>query len=89
MSEVELRSKASLDGGSTLCPRSCTSVSPKLSLVLDGKKFMWDGQVYSTQEESAANEQAYQRESFEVRVVAEDGKFLVYTRRAVQAVATG
>ena len=63
-------------------------MSPKLSLVFDGKKFMWDGQAHPTRAESAASEQSYAKENFEVRVVEEDGKVLLYTRRVVQNVTT-
>lgn len=61
-------------------------MSPCLSLTCDGKKFMWDGQVHTTREELSSLEQAYQRDNFEVRVVEEDGKFLLYTRRVVKDV---
>ena len=61
-------------------------MSPHLSLVIDGKKFMWDGRLYATREEASAVREACQSDGFEVRVVEEGGKFLLYTRRAVKGV---
>jgi hypothetical protein len=62
-------------------------MNPNLSLVSDGKKFMWEGRLYATREEASTVREACQNDGFEVRVVEEGGKFLVYTRRAVTGVA--
>lgn len=62
-------------------------MNPNLSLISDGKKFMWDGRPYATREEAAAVREACQRDGFEVQVVEEGGKFLIYTRRTVKGVA--
>jgi hypothetical protein len=62
-------------------------MSPNLSLVSDGKKFMWDGRPYATKEEAATVQVALQKDGFEVRVVEEGGKFLIYTRRTVKGAA--
>ncbi len=54
--------------------------------IVDGKKFMWDGQVYDSKalaDETASN---YSKDRFEVRVFEETGKYLVYTRRVVSEV---
>jgi hypothetical protein len=63
-------------------------MNPNLALVSDGKKFMWDGRVYATREEAAAVREACQNDGFEVRMVEEGEKFLIYTRRTVKAAAT-
>jgi hypothetical protein len=63
-------------------------MSPNLSLVCDGKKFMWDGGFYATREEACRVEEAYEKDNFEVRATEEEGKFLVYTRRVVKEVVT-
>jgi hypothetical protein len=62
-------------------------MNPNLSLVSDGKKFMWDGRPYATREEASTVREACQKDGFEVRVVEEGGKFLVYTRRTIKGVA--
>ena len=61
-------------------------MNSNLSLVSDGKKFMWDGRPYATIEEASVVQEVCQNEGFEVRVVEEGGKFLVYTRRVVKEV---
>ncbi len=61
-------------------------MNPSLSLVSDGKKFMWDGRLYDTREEASRAREAYQNDNFEVRMVEKGEKFLVYTRRAIKEV---
>jgi hypothetical protein len=61
-------------------------MSPNLSLVRAGKKFMWDGRFYATREEAAPAHEAYLKDNFEVEVVQEEDKFLIYTRRVVKEV---
>jgi hypothetical protein len=53
---------------------------------IDGKKFMWDGRSYDNQEEAKNIESGYVSEGFETRIVQEDGKYNVYTRRLVTEV---
>lgn len=62
-------------------------MSPNLAIISDGKKFMWDGQLYDNREEASGARESYENESFQVRIVEEGGKFLVYTRRAAKEVA--
>jgi len=61
-------------------------MSPNLAMISDGKKFMWDGQLYPNQEEASKAEESYRNDNFEVRVVKQEGKFLLYTRRVVKEV---
>jgi hypothetical protein len=61
-------------------------MSPSLAIVTDGKKFMWDGQSYENREEAARLVEAYEKDGFEVRMVEEGGKFLLYARRVVKEV---
>jgi hypothetical protein len=62
-------------------------MSPNLSVIRDGKKFMWDGRPYASSEEALHAGEAYRNDKFEVCVVEEEGQFLVYARRVVNAVA--
>ena len=62
-------------------------MSACLSIISDGKKFMWDGRPYATSKEASTVREACRRDGFEVRVVEEGGKFLIYTRRTVKGVA--
>jgi len=61
--------------------------SPPVTVVVDGKKFMWDGQTYETRDAADQARQGYERDRFEVRSVEHDGRCLVYTRRVVQQAA--
>jgi len=64
-------------------------MSPQLATISDGKKFMWDGQLYDSREDATRAGESYRSENFQVRMVEEGGKFLVYTRRtASEWVAT-
>ena len=51
--------------------------------IIDGKKFMWDQESYSTETEAKKKIAKYEKDGFETRLVTEKGKFLVYTRRIV------
>jgi len=50
---------------------------------IDGKKFMWDKGNYSTEAEAKEKMAKYEKDGFETRLVKEESKFLVYTRRIV------
>ncbi|HLB74889.1 MAG TPA: hypothetical protein VJJ98_12780 [Sedimentisphaerales bacterium] len=52
----------------------------------DGKKFMWDGEEYDSQEKAGAVEKQYAEKGFEVQTCREDGKVILYTRRIVTEV---
>ena len=54
--------------------------------LIDGMKFMWDGQDYESIEEAEKVQAQYEKEKFETRIVEEDGKIHVYTRRVVTEV---
>jgi len=56
---------------------------PDSSRIINGKKFMWDGIVYPSQEEAQGVMEKYKKDNFEVEFVGEKNQFLVYTRRVV------
>ncbi len=62
-------------------------MGPNLAMISDGKKFMWNGQLYDTRDEASRAGESYRNDGFEVQMVEENGKFLVYTRRTVKQVA--
>jgi hypothetical protein len=51
--------------------------------IIDDKKFMWDGKEYESEEEAKSAEKEYLENKFEVRVLREGDKILLYTRRVV------
>ena len=62
-------------------------MSPNLAMIHDGKKFMWDGQPYDNQDEASRAAKGYQDEDFQIQIVEDGGKFLVYTRRPAKEIA--
>lgn len=52
----------------------------------EGRKFMWDGEEYDNEEKASAAEKQYREKGFEVAIVREGGKVLLYTRRVVTEV---
>jgi hypothetical protein len=62
-------------------------MSPNLSVIRDGKKFMWDGRPYPSQDEAFHAGEAYRNDKFEIFTAEVEGQFLVYTRRVVSNVA--
>lgn len=62
-------------------------MSPNLVMISNGKKFMWDGQPYESQDEASRAAKGYQEEDFQIQIVEDGGKFLVYTRRPAKEIA--
>jgi hypothetical protein len=56
---------------------------PSKAEKFDGKKFMWDEDEYSSEEEAKEKLANYEKDGFETQLVKEDAKYLVYTRRLV------
>lgn len=56
---------------------------PEISKNIDGKKFMWDGYNYKSENEAMKVESGYRENDFETRILQEENTFLVYTRRVV------
>ena len=59
---------------------------PDLSKSSEGKKFMWDGVLYETEKEAQDVKAQYEADGFETLAVAEEDKFLVYSRRVVKEI---
>jgi hypothetical protein len=56
---------------------------PDVSKIINGKKFMWDGVVYESKKEAEGTMQKYKDDNFEVELIEEEKKHLLYTRRVV------
>ncbi len=54
--------------------------------IIDGKKFMWDGEDYESESAAKENVSKYRKDGFEAKLIDEDGKYIVYTRRVVTEV---
>ena len=51
--------------------------------IIDGRKFMWDGEEYDSEKKAKEIQQQYEENGFEVELCQEDDKVLLYTRRVV------
>ena len=61
-------------------------IPPDRALVVEGKKFLWDGQLFDAHEDASRQAEAYKDDKFEVHLVEQGGKHLVYSRRLVKEV---
>jgi len=68
----------------TVATRS--AVNPNRSVLIDGKKFLWDGQVFATCNDASRQSDVYKNDNFEVQMVEVNGSYLLYTRRVVREV---
>jgi hypothetical protein len=60
--------------------------SMELARIFNGKKFMWDGKVYTNEKERNEITQKYKDDGFEVEIVEEGNQYFVFTRRVVTEV---
>ena len=63
-------------------------MSIPLAKKVNGKKFMWDGVVYDSDESAQQVMEDYAKDGFEVQKFEQDGQFLVYSRRVATAAPT-
>jgi hypothetical protein len=54
--------------------------------IIDGKKFMWDGEDYESESVAKENASKYSKDGFETKLMNEGEKYIVYTRRVVTEV---
>lgn len=54
--------------------------------ILDGKKFLWDGIPYNNERDAREAMSTYEQNGFETRLIEEQNKYLVYSRRIVTQV---
>jgi hypothetical protein len=54
-----------------------------LSKLIDGKKYMWDGEVYESEAQAQEVKKKYEEDNFEVELIQEENQYLVYSRRVV------
>ena len=54
-----------------------------VSKFFDGKKFMWDGEIYESEAQAQDVKKKYEDDKFEVQLIQEESQYLVYSRRVV------
>ena len=57
--------------------------------IVNGRKFMWDGQAYDSKQADEEEVYRYRGDGFETEIVEDEGKYLAYTRRDIKTVAVG
>jgi hypothetical protein len=55
--------------------------------VISNKKYMWDGKIYENEGDALNVATTYKKDNFDVQLISEDGKYLLYTRRVAAATA--
>ena len=56
----------------------------ELSIRVEGKKFMWDGEEYPNKEECEKKKEEYTSKGFEVKIIEKEGKYYIYTRKTIK-----
>jgi hypothetical protein len=56
---------------------------------VDGKKFMWDGVVYDSDDQAQQIMEGYAKDGFEVQKFVNEDQFLVYSRRVATVEKSG
>ena len=45
---------------------------PDIAKLIDGKKFMWDGEVYESEQQAQEVKKKYEDDNFEVQMIQEE-----------------
>jgi hypothetical protein len=56
-----------------------------LAMKFEGKKYMWDGMTYQSEDQARQAMETYSKDGFEVQLINEDQQHLIYTRRIAVA----
>ena len=65
-------------------PETKGPLTPSRAILVEGKKFLWDGQSFETAQQASQQGETYKKDNFEVHLLDLGEKHLVYTRRVVQ-----
>ncbi len=57
-----------------------------LSKLIDGKKYMWDGEVYESETQAQETKKKYEDDNFEVQLIQEENQYFVYSRKVVKEI---
>lgn len=55
-----------------------------LARKVEGKKFMWDGITYESDDQARQAAESYEKDGFVVQLFSEDGQYLIYSRRIAE-----
>jgi hypothetical protein len=54
--------------------------------IIDGKKYMWDGEEYESESDAENKITTYNDNGFQTKLIIENEQYLVYTRREVSEI---
>ena len=54
-----------------------------IAKIIDGKKFMWDGETYPDKKTAQEVITNYEKEKFETRLIKEGDEYFIFSRRIV------
>jgi hypothetical protein len=55
-----------------------------LARKVEGKKFMWDGITYESDDQARQAAESYEKDGFVVQLLNEEQQYLVYSRRIAE-----
>ncbi len=61
-------------------------MAPQSVLFFERSKFMWDGESYDSHPAAETKKSEYEAKGFETRLIEEEGKAFLYTRRVVKEI---
>lgn len=61
---------------------------PKNYQIIDNKKYLWDGKAYDAKDAAYDTAERYKKDNFAVKVIEEESKYLLYTRREAAVTTT-
>jgi hypothetical protein len=56
--------------------------------IINNKKYMWDGKIYENEGDALNTATTYKKDNFDVQLIQEENKYLLYTRRLATATTT-
>ena len=56
-------------------------MTPPLAMSVRGKKYLWDGEIYNSENEAVETCKSYEKDGFDIHMFKQDNKYLVYSRR--------
>jgi hypothetical protein len=65
-------------------------MSIALAIKFEGKKYLWDGKTYATEDQALETMALYEKDGFEVQMDQHESDYLLYSRRiAAEQTADG
>ena len=56
-------------------------MTPPLAIDVNGKKYMWDGEIYNSEKDAVETSKSYEKDGFDIHMFEQDNEYMVYSRR--------